>query len=264
MAQRPTPKKRGATSSRRRRSAPKKKHEWRLPGWLWGLTGLVAGFLLSQHQHGTAPWQQEDSPLATVLPRAPSQAAEDSAESANEPAMPTFEFYTLLPESEVIAPRGEMPASTARPPAAEEESTTAQASSSPSSGASGEPVEDPIAQVIAANLAADRDRQASAAPEAAPEPAPAAAPASAPAASTDGHRYMLQAASFREPGDAQQLQRRLRDFGLLAQVSEVKASGGETWHRVQVGPYADNREISRAQDLMVTQGIEPLLIRLQN
>ncbi len=57
---------------------------------------------------------------------------------------------------------------------------------------------------------------------------------------------------------------RLRDFGLLAQVSEVKAGGGETWHRVQVGPYDDRRELSRAQDLMVTQGIEPLLIQLNN
>ncbi|MBB3330644.1 cell division septation protein DedD [Halomonas campaniensis] len=232
------PKRRGATTSRRTtRSAPRR--EWRLPGWLWGLAGLVAGFLLSQHQHGVAPWQVEDSPLATVLPRSapPSEPAAPAAPS--EPRMPTFEFYTLLPESEVIAPRGEMPASTARPPAPPEEPAVAEAG------------EDPIAQVIAANLAVERN-----------EPAPAAAePAPASAA---GHRYMLQAASFREPGDAQQLRGRLRDFGLLAQISEVKAGGGETWHRVQVGPYEDDRELSRAQDLMVTQGIEPLLIRLNN
>ncbi|MFO8045982.1 MAG: SPOR domain-containing protein [Halomonas sp.] len=235
----PPPKRRGATSSRRQ-PGKKPRAEWRLPGWVWGLAGVVAGFLLSQHQHGVAPWQVEDSPLATVLPRsAPPEAQDDVSvpEAPSEPRMPTFEFYTLLPESEVIAPRSEMPASTARRPAPPpaEETATADAS------------DDPIAQVIAANLAADN----------APEPA-AAAPAAI------DRRYMLQAASFREPSDAQQLQRRLRDFGLLAQVSEVKASGGETWHRVQVGPYSDNRELNRAQDLMVTQGIEPLLIRLQN
>ncbi|MFP4080007.1 MAG: SPOR domain-containing protein [Ectothiorhodospira sp.] len=51
---------------------------------------------------------------------------------------------------------------------------------------------------------------------------------------------------------------------MLAQISEVKAGGGEIWHRVQVGPYEDDRELNRAQGLMVTQGIEPLLIRLND
>ena len=75
---------------------------------------------------------------------------------------------------------------------------------------------------------------------------------------------MLQAASFRESGDAEQLAGRLRNFGLQAQISEVQSGDNETWHRVQVGPYDDTRELNRAQDLMLTQGIEPLMIRLQN
>lgn len=239
------PKKRGATTSRRP-SSRKPHREWRLPGWLWGLAGLIAGFLLSQHQHGVAPWQVEDSPLATVLPRSSAPEPEPSASpEPSEPPMPTFEFYTLLPESEVIAPGGEMPASTARPP----ERETAEAPPAEALATDGE---DPIAQVIAANLAADRQ-------------ATDAAPAeSAAEAAADGGRYVLQAASFREAGDARQLSGRLRDFGLLAQITEVKANGGETWHRVQVGPYDDRRELNRAQDLMVTQGIEPLLIQLQN
>ncbi|MGM0912994.1 MAG: SPOR domain-containing protein [Pseudomonadota bacterium] len=236
------PRKRGATNSRRQ-PARKARREWRLPGWVWGLAGLVAGFLLSQHQHGVAPWQVEDSPLATVLPRsAPPESEPEAATEPSEPPMPTFEFYTLLPESEVIAPGGEMPASTATPPPAEETATDDSA-----------PADDPIAEVIAANLASDR--------QATSEPSREQAAA---ATSASGQRYMLQAASFREAGDAQQLRSRLRDFGLLAQVSEVKAGGGETWHRVQVGPYDDRRELSRAQDLMVTQGIEPLLIQLNN
>lgn len=233
------PRKRGATNSRRQPSS-KTRREWRLPGWVWGLAGLVSGFLLSQHQHGVAPWQVEDSPLAMVLPRsAPPENEPAPAAEPSEPPMPTFEFYTLLPESEVIAPGGKMPASTATPPPPPppEEAATS---------------DDPIAEVIAANLSNDRQAR---------EPVRQQAAA---ATSASGQRYMLQAASFRAPGDAQQLRSRLRDFGLLAQVSEVKAGGGETWHRVQVGPYEDRRELSRAQDLMVTQGIEPLLIQLNN
>ncbi|MDI5932335.1 SPOR domain-containing protein [Halomonas kalidii] len=244
MARRPAPKKRGATSSKRR-AAPRTSHG--VPGWLWGLVGLAAGFLLAQHQHGTAPWQEGgDSPLATVMPRTPPAGDEATPRTPSrpepaEPRMPTFEFYTLLPESEVVAPRGEVPASTARPPAPPPEVAETETE------AAGDPADDPIAQVIAANLR--------------PQDTAPAEPAPTPAA---GQRYMLQAASFRESGDAQQLQQRLRNLSLVAQVSQVQASGGETWHRVQVGPFDDSRELNRAQDLMVTQGIEPLLIRLQN
>ena len=132
-----------------------------------------------------------------------------------------------------------MPASTATPP--ERPATPDTATS-----------DDPIAQVIAANLDAD------ASPPNAGQDTQAAAPPLPDA------RFMLQAASFREAGDANKLAGRLRDFGLLAKISEVKAGGGNTWHRVQVGPYSDQRELNRAQDLMVTQGIEPLLIQLQD
>ena len=236
----PPAKKRGATSTPRRRAAPPPRRG--LPGWLWGLAGLVAGFLLAQHQHGTAPWQDGDSPLATVLPHPEGRQApreEASAETPDEPPMPTFEFYTLLPESEVIAPGGKVPSSTATPPPRPEPEQA-----EPAASASGD---DPIARVIAANMEAD---------ETARQPASSASDADA--------RFVLQAASFREASDADRLAGRLKDFGLLAKISEVKTGGGDTWHRVQVGPYSDRRELNRAQDLMNTQGIEPLLIQLQN
>ncbi|GEK48263.1 SPOR domain-containing protein [Bisbaumannia pacifica] len=222
------PKRRGA-SSRKRATAQRRG----LPGWLWGVGGLLAGYFLAQHFQASAP-----PPSATVVPR----EAPESASPAEEPRTPTFEFYTLLPESEVIAPRGEPQASAATPPPRPEPEEESPPASEPAPAD-----EDPIARVIAANLAADE--QASS-----PAPADAGTP----------HRYMLQAASFREVNDAQRLAGRLRDFGLVARISEVAGSDGNAWHRVQVGPYEDARELNRAQDLMVTQGIEPLLIRLQN
>lgn len=241
----PAPKKRGASNRQKPRKTPRRG----IPGWVWGITGLVAGFLLAQHQHGTAPWQEGvDSPLAELLPRPePVPKAEEQAPaSSDEPRMPTFEFYTLLPESEVVAPRSEMPASTARPPAPPEDSTP-----------DASPVDDPIARVIAANLQRDEAAQG-------PTTTPGAQARDPEPDVPDEGRYMLQAASFREAGDAEQLSQRLRNLSLVSRISQVRTSAGETWHRVQVGPYADSRELNRAQDLMVTQGIEPLLIRLQN
>ncbi|MGR4069890.1 SPOR domain-containing protein [Halomonas sp. LR3S48] len=241
MAARRTPKKRGATTSRKRTTA--RRQGFRLPGWVWGVGGVIAGFLLAQHQHGTAPWQEgSDSPLAKLMPRTPTEVSEPAPTiEPREPPMPTFEFYTLLPE-EVVAPKEV--ASTASPP-----EPTVEVPPPLDANAASEPVpaDDPIAQVIAANL---RD-EVNATP---------ANEAEAPA----GTRYMLQAASFRQPEDAEQLRQRLRNLSLVAQVSQVQSADGQTWHRVMVGPYDDTRELNRAEDLMTTQGITPLRHRATN
>ncbi|MGQ4878438.1 SPOR domain-containing protein [Billgrantia sp. LNSP4103-1] len=241
MAARRTPNKRGATTSRRR--APARRQGFRLPGWVWALGGVVAGFLLAQHQHGTAPWQEgSDSPLANLLPRTPTETIESTPSvEPPEPRMPTFEFYTLLPE-EVVAPREV--ASTASPP---EPTVNVPPPIDSDAAAEPAPADDPIAQVIAANLR----EEVNATPE-------------SEAAAPDGTRYMLQAASFRQPEDAEQLRQRLRNLSLVAQVSQVQSADGQTWHRVMVGPYDDTRELSRAEDLMTTQGITPLRHRATN
>lgn len=194
-----------------------------IPGWLWAIAGLIAGFALSQYLDRSSP-----EPVAAVVPRPTSTQTSGGSEgqqsggnadagdsTAQQPATPTFEFYTLLPETEVIAPSSD--------------------SSSPEPTAK-------ATQEAAADDAANQTKQ----------PTPS------------GGRYVLQAASFRDLGDAERLANRLKDFGLLAKITDVRANGDQLWHRVQVGPYEDKRELSRAQDLMVTQGIEPLLLRLQN
>lgn len=211
-ARRPASKKpasRQGASPRRQSAATQSRG---MPGWLWGIIGLIAGFALAQYFEKQAP----RLPVAAIVPKANTQqngqqgntSASDKQGSAKEgasSAMPTFEFYTLLPETEVIAPKVDEYKSTPRP--GSKESTKKSTASLTN--------------------------------------------------------YMLQAASFREIGDAKKLAGKLKDLGLLAKVSDVNASGGDVWHRVQVGPYKDTRELNRAQDLMNTQGIEPLLIKLQ-
>nr|WP_300311965.1 SPOR domain-containing protein [Halomonas sp.] len=251
MATRKTtpPRKRGATSSKKRKSTPTSGRGG-LPWWLWAGAGIAAGYLLAHYQNGTAPWQDQGSPVAAVLPK-PSGSQQGGSEAkgggSDEPPMPTFEFYTLLPESEVIAPDADMPVSTAKRP---EAARKPEQESESEGGISGD---DPIAAVIAAANAKQESAQ-----QTASKPAASSTTASA------NRRYMLQAASFRDIADANQLASRLKDFGLLAKISDVEAAGGATWHRVQVGPYSDRQELARAQDLMSTQGIEPLLIQLQN
>ncbi|MGO2133193.1 MAG: SPOR domain-containing protein [Halomonas sp.] len=265
--QKPAPRKRGATSARKARKA--KSHP-RFPGWFWLLIGLIGGFLASQHQHGSAPWQ-DDKPMATVIPpaAAPDNAGGDQAQKGSEKKTPTFEFYTLLPETEVIVPDGEVLTSTATPP-------PRPTSDKPDSqGVSGN---DPIAQIIAANTTTRPEPISEPTPEPKPEPKPEAKPEPKPepirevaeqkppqqrAPANDGNRYMLQAASFSSRGDASELSQSLANFGLQTKISEVRTDDGSTWYRVQSGPYNDRREIDRAKDLMATRGITPLLIQLQ-
>lgn len=236
MATRKTPpRKRGATTSRQRGSSSAS--GGRLPGWLWAAMGLAAGFLLAHHQNGTAPWQEQRSPVAAVLPKPSaspqSSDTEHSSKGSEEPTMPVLEFYTLLPDTEVIAAAPEVPAPTARRPDAAATQPEAEEGISQN---------DPIAALIAATNDSRSDT----------------------AAASDGKRYMLQAASFRELEDANRLAGRLKGFGMQARVSDVSVTGGAIWHRVQVGPYNDRQQLARAQALMSDQGIEPLLIQLQN
>ncbi|HSH47861.1 MAG TPA: SPOR domain-containing protein [Halomonas sp.] len=248
----PAPRKRGATRTRKSRAA---RPNPRIPGWLWLLVGLVAGFLASQHQHGSAPWQ-DGSRTVAVIPATPSDATAGSAQDSKEsgPTTPTFEFYTLLPETEVIAPGNAMPTSTATPPPPQPADGDTPADTRPGVSDS-----DPIAQIIAANTTAKSTSPATATPAATrTETSRQRTPESS------GQRYMLQAASFRERGDASELSRRLGNFGLQTKISEVHTDDGATWHRVQSGPYSDRREVDRARDLMATRGITPLLIQLQN
>ena len=263
----PSPRKplqrRGATTQRSR-TTKKPSPNGGLPGWLWGLGGLIVGFFLAQHQHGTAPWQDaSEAPQATVISKEqPDNQSTGNDEADQTASTPTFEFYTLLPETEVIAPDGMVPSRVTQPePAptddaeqapdnavsqltADEQTATPDAPIEESTPVSND---DPIAELIAANTDSAESSQAT---EEEPQ-------------QEQQKRFMLQAASFRSESDAGKMRDRLRNLSLLAHISEVQANG-DTWHRVQVGPYDDTRELNRAQDLMGTQGIEPLLIQLQN
>ncbi|WP_106478917.1 SPOR domain-containing protein [Phytohalomonas tamaricis] len=259
MARRPAnssqrPAKKGATN--KRSSSRNSSGGFHVPGWLWAIIGIIAGFALAQYlrEEPTQPDQVAAvvaKPSRNTVSSQPSgndngqdgqKNAEGSAQqqqsAAPEAQMPTFEFYTLLPESEVIAPTVDAYHSTPRP------GTEA---------------------AIAAQNAKAVAQHSNTAPAKSTTKAPAAEQKSSPPqADTSGGKlpsYVLQAASFKASGDASKLAGKLKDLGMLAKVTEVKTADGSTWYRVQVGPYQDTRELSRARDLMETQGIEPLLIR---
>lgn len=179
----------------------------RLPAWGWLAIGLVLGFLIANLSQPSAPTPLEEKPpLALVeAKKVPQPAAKSTLSEANkpaekplDPAAPRFDFYTLLPESEVVAPEVEAYKST-------------------------------------------------------------------PREAEDQPRYMLQVGSFRSKTDAKKQEERLKSLGYdQIRISEATTASGDTWYRVQLGPYQDRRLLARAQNDLAKAGFDFMLLRLKD
>jgi len=94
-----------------------------------------------------------------------------------------------------------------------------------------------------------------------PPPAPSKTPAP-PAGSAE--RYLLQVASFQGYADADRLKAQLALLGLEASIQTVEIHGGQTWHRVRVGPYSDREEIASVRQRLKSNGIDAVLLKLSS
>lgn len=171
-----------------------------LPNWGWLLAGLVIGLFIA-FLAGLAPSATD---VRTVADRIASADQQTDQVRGGEPV---FDFYTLLPESEVAV--------TIAPP------------------------EKPAAPVSS-------------------RPGPKnTAPISA------ARQYLLQAGSFRSFKDAERLRAKLLLEGYAPKVEKVTVGGGETWHRVQLGPFSDRATIDSVQQALAEQNVDTLLLQLK-
>jgi len=77
-----------------------------------------------------------------------------------------------------------------------------------------------------------------------------------------GVNYMLQAASYSSPKDADQLKAKLILNGLSPSIEKVTIEGKGTFYRVRVGPYASSAEVDRARSKLDALGIKPMLLKI--
>lgn len=92
------------------------------------------------------------------------------------------------------------------------------------------------------------------------EPLPSAGDA-ADAPGAGGGQYLLQAGSFRSHGDADQLKASLALIGVEARIQRVELAGGETWHRVRIGPFSDQGEVNTVKRRLSENNVETILLR---
>lgn len=212
--------KRGAS----RYQAPAKKP---VPGWFWLVCGLVIGgfmvFLFSLE-----PGRDEIKRSKVEQARATQASKAAAAKPAtSEPTKPKYDFYTLLPESEVI-----LPPQGIEPPAP--------------------PAQKPVTPEEAAKIDAARAEAALNGQVPPPPPVVAKGPVSS--------QFFLQAGSFRRRDDADSLRAQIILLGQNVQV-ESGTVREETWHRVLVGPFATREQLGQAQKSLAASGFSNLLLQ---
>ena len=204
-----------------------------MPGWMWLLVGLLLGALAFGYLQFRDQWGQPTSnlPQPNRQARAATPSGENVVPEATERPKPKYEFYTLLPEKEVVIPDAELDAQAraeaVKPPVAAAPVSTARPSNG--AGAGAVPVD---------------------------EATPTAT------ASSDGPRYLIQAGAFRGSTEAEALKAQIALTGEIARV-EVAQINGNTVHRVRMGPYPNASALAAAKQALVSHGIAAQAIRVK-
>lgn len=197
------------------------------PAWIWLCLGVLLGLGLSALiliKDWAPMLRKKNLPQPNPEATAPKESEQAVAEDAGKkPAPPkkTYDFYSVLPEMEVVIPDAELSAK-AR---AEQQRQQQQA-----------------AQV-----------QAGTAANAAP-----AATSAAPAAGAEaGARYVLLAGSYAEARAADEAKAKLALLGIVAKVQSITING-KTWNRVIVGPYSNASETETAKATLAENGVKAI------
>jgi cell division protein FtsN len=196
-----------------------------VPGWLWMVCGLLLGgfvMFLMQLQPGREEIKRDKTEQAVNR----QQKAEALPAKKLEPQKPKYDFYTLLPESEVIVPPDMLTAE--------------------------KPAQKPLTPEEAAKIDAAR---AEALLNGQTPPAPPSV-AKAPATT----EFFLQAGSFRKREDADKVRAQIIMLGQNVQV-ESGTVREEVWYRVLVGPFANREQLALAQKSLAASGFSNLLLQ---
>ncbi len=270
------------------------------PGWVWLVAGaaiaavvfLAAPNLFKKDGDGFLrvgpqpnPDAQQPAPVADADIDAGVEAPRTASAKPEEKPATQYDFYTLLPGTEVQMSDAELAASAkaeeqrraaaARAAAASAATPTTEAQRAQAAlegrpvPAAAAPLPAPVSETAArqptpvaetgrpATASAPATQVASATPAA--RPASTAAVAAAPA---DNVRYILQAGAFGASGDAEATKAKLAMMGLAARVESAQINGN-TVYRVRMGPYGTASELAEAKSKLDGSGLQAMAVKVQ-
>lgn len=259
MAKKKPAPKRGAS----RYQAPARKSS--VPGWVWLVAGLaIGGFImfLMKLEPGRNDVKREkpEAPKTVVGSSKPSGTMQQQPPPTA--VKPKYDFYTLLPGSEVVVPPDAVP-----PPPQPQKPPTVVATPEEAAkidtqraltALSGQTPPPPAVVKPAAATDQVAMAQKQTLPQAPTGQATPAKPTPPPAVAAT--QYYLQAGSFRKQSDADHLRAQIIMMGQNARV-ESGTVRDETWYRVMVGPYGDRAKASAAQKQLAGNGFSNLLLQ---
>jgi cell division protein FtsN len=73
--------------------------------------------------------------------------------------------------------------------------------------------------------------------------------------------FFLQAGSFQNASDADNMKARLALLGVEAAIETTTLPDKGVWHRVRVGPYTSVEELNRTRDTLKQNGVQTTLIK---
>jgi len=75
--------------------------------------------------------------------------------------------------------------------------------------------------------------------------------------------FFLQAGSFQNAPDADNLKARLALVGIEASIQTTNLPDKGIWHRVRVGPYTDVEELNRIRSILKQNGVDSALVKVR-
>ncbi|MHB1058577.1 MAG: SPOR domain-containing protein [Rhodanobacter sp.] len=214
------------------------------PGWGYAVIGLVAGaILMAVMMRGSLltslrkPAGPQANPQATAE-RGSAPGVLESTAGDNAPKKPQFDFYSVLSEKEVRIPDAEISAQARVEQQQKQQAAQLQAQQATQAAQA----------AAAANVPSAVSQNVTAAPATA-VPQPAA-----------GSGYLLQVGAFPNASDAETLKAKLALQGFVANVQSVDI-GGQTYHRVRLGPFRSATELESTKQRLAGAGINAIALK---
>ncbi len=213
-----------------------------LSPWIGVAAGLLIGLFVAflvyiklQAETKEPVYVQETlpPPAVTTPQEEVRDVTPDEPDTTPAPPKPRFDFYTLLPEIEVVVPDEEIEQSR-------------------------KPAPPPVAAPVVKD---SKPAESEAPPASTHEPAPDK-PAAKPAPVASG-TYYLQVGSFSDAGKAEAFKAELALLGLQTSIQRVTINSKDTYHRVRVGPFATLDELDRTRSRLKAKGIESTPIKVR-
>jgi len=206
-------------------------------------SGLLVGILVLVGVFGSllayirGEYRQIPATPAVSTQQIPAAAKAVVPETLPPAGKPKYDFYTVLPERQVVITKDEMkqrPLRVTQPPKNDSRKQTSRTTT--------------------AKTATKTTKSTQSASK---------APASKSTTKSASKRYLVQAGAFSKHADADRVKARLALLGIQARIEVGKSNSGKTVHRVRIGPLKNDSQMQALRRRLQQNNIPSIAIALR-